>query len=460
MPDIGALIREEKLREQINAAKAEEDAANQAALKQNMVTPGDVAQALKPAALPVLGQAAGTVAGMATGPAAPFAVPALESLGGMGGEFLNQKLGITPPSKGAIALQGILPVGARAASMVGKVLPSSTKGATFLNEIAPVEASSRIAKIKASQPQTAKDLFTQAEAQGKKIPTLQTQQAIQDEIKGRLVGGAGADLYKGTRGYLETLGGSLKRKQGALTPTQYQRELRDIGSMIAKAGTDVERGALTSVKRTLEQALESAPQGSTLAQARKASLKESVLGDLDDLVTKAIGDVQGKEAQKFSAANILNKIRKDEHLAKRFQKGLSKNEQNEIIGIFENLKKIPGLPSDLSNTNTLLGDVFRGGRAGIAATMLGASPGIASGVGVASTLTRPAMDAARVFSIAFKTDEGRKALLKEVTAQKGRPFREIMQKVATTISATEPAQQGQRELFGATEAIRPFPNQQ
>jgi hypothetical protein len=343
--------------------------------------------------------------------------------------------------------------------MVGKILPSSTKGATFLNEIAPVEASSRIARIKAAQPQTASDLFKQAEAQGKKIPTLDTQQTIQNEVKNRLVGGAGADLYKGTRGYLETLGASIKRKQGALTPTQYQRELRDIGSMISKAGTDVERGALAAVKRSLEQALETAPHGSTLAQARKASLKESVLDDLDDLVTKAVGDVQGKEVQKFSAANILNKIRKDESLSKRFQKGLSKTEQNEIVGIFENLKRIPGLPSDLSNTNTLLGDVFRGGRAGIAATMLGAPPGIASGVGVASTLTRPAMDAARVFSIAFKTDEGRKALLKELTAQKGRSFREIMQKVATTISATEPAQQAQRELFGS-EAVRPFSNQQ
>jgi len=460
MPDIGALIREERLREQINAAKAEEEAANQAALKQDMVTPGDVAQALKPAALPVLGQAAGTVAGMATGPAAPFAVPALEALGGMGGEFLNQKLGITEPSKGAIALQGILPVGARAASMVGKILPSSTKGATFLNEIAPLEASNRIAKIKAGQPQTASDLFKQAEAQGTKIPTLKAQESIQNEVKNRLVGGAGADLYKGTRGYLETLGASIKRKQGALTPTQYQRELRDIGSMISKAGTDVERGALISVKRSLEQALESAPHGSTLAQARKASLKESVLGDLDDLVGKAVADVQGKEAQKFSAASILNKIRKDDSLSKRFQKGLSTTEQNEIIGIFENLKRVPGLPSDLSNTNTLLGDVFRGGRAGIAATMLGSTPGIAAGVGVASTMTRPAMDAARVFSIAFKTDEGRKALLKELTAQKGRPFREIMQKVATAISASEPAQQAERESFGASDVTRPFPNLQ
>lgn len=459
MPDIGELIRQEKLREQIEAAQAEERASQEQALKQNPVTATDVARAMKPAVLPTLGQVGGTLAGMTTGPLAPAAVPVLESAGGMLGEVANQALGITPPSMTQIGIQGVLPPAARGASLAAKVLPSSTRGATLLNEIAPVEAKAQLAKIGAREPQTAEALFKQAEAQGSKIPTLKTQATIDTEVKNRLVGGSASDQYKKTRDFLSTLRSSLKRRQGALTPTQYQRELRDLGTMIESAGSDVERGALSAVKRSMEDALGAAPEGSTLAQARKVSLKENVLKDIDSFTFKAEKTRQGKgDLSQFNAAEVLRKIEKDESFSRRFKKAFTPAEQREITKIYKKLNEFPPLPSDQSALGKLGSDIFQGARLGAVSTMVGASPTVATAAGLAGTLARPAMETSRVFRLAMSTEEGRKVLLKELTANKDKPLREVMQRVAIGMSSTQPVQETVRQEFGTTEGITPFPN--
>ena len=153
--DLDKLIKEEKLKAMIAQEQGGLPANPPAQVPaEEAIGFKDVARALKPAALPLLGQAAGTVAGMATGPGAPFAVPALEAAGGMGGEALNQMLGITQPSTAAVLEQGILPIGMRGASAVAKAIPSATKGARLLNEIAPTEATNRLAAIRSSVPET------------------------------------------------------------------------------------------------------------------------------------------------------------------------------------------------------------------------------------------------------------------------------------------------------------------
>ena len=454
------MIKEEKLRAMIKQEQGFEPETPQAPQGPGM-TLSDVGHALKTAALPTLGSVAGTAAGMMSGPLSPFATPALEAAGGMLGEVANQLLGITPPSTEAIALQGILPLGMRGVAAAAKVIPSATRGARMLNEIAPVEATNRLAAVKGRVSETAKDLFTQAEASGARIPTLTTQAEIKKELSDRLRGGAAADLYKGTRSYLETLGDSIRKRQGALTPTQYQRELRDIRSMIGKATTDVEKSALTNVKATLEGALDSAPAGGTLSQARKLYARERVFDDLGEFSGKAEKVRQGKGGlEQFNAGEVLRKIEHDDKFSKRFKAALSPSEQKDVKKIYTLLNEIPPLPSEAGVLGRLGGDVSQGLKFGAATHLIGADPAVSTAAALGGSMLRPAMDTAKVLKLAMQTEEGRKVLLKELTARKDKPLREIMQKVAVGLSATEPAQATTRDAFGTTSQVVPFPNVQ
>ncbi len=461
---IDDLIKEEMIRqemEKLGKVRQTQAPPAQAPQGEDILTPTQVLQAAKPAALPTLGQTLGTLAGMATGPLAPVATPVLESFGGMGGEYLNQQLGITPPSMGAIATQGILPGVARGAAAVGRLVPSSTKGATFLNEIAPVEARTQLSKFAA--PETASDLFAKAEASKARIPTMGTRAAIKDAIA-ELSGSSAEDLYKGTREYLYKLDAMLAKNQGALKPTQYQKELRDLNAKLkgaeGKKLNSVEFGRLMEVKSALTDALEQAPAGSDLAKARSLYNRESVLDDLSDATKQATKTAQGQgELKKFRAGEVLDLIGKDEKFKRRFEAAFTPKEQSDIKKIFTKLNEIPALPSAQAGLNRAFGDMSQGLKAGAASSLLGVEPATATGIGLASMAVRPTMDTAKVMKLALSTEEGRKALLKELTVQKGKSLREIMQKVATTLSAVEPAQEAQRELFGTTSTITPFGNE-
>ena len=459
--DLAQMIKEEKLRAMVKQEQGftpETPVAEVA--PEEVVTPSDVAKAMKPAVLPTLGAVAGTGLGMLTGPAAPIATPALEAAGGMFGEKANQMLGITAPSTEAILTQGILPLGMRGVSAAAKVIPSATRGARMLNEIAPVEAANRLSAIKGRVAETSSDLFAKAEAAKARIPTLTTQAEIKRELTDRLQGGAAANLYKGTREYLETLADVIKKRQGALTPTQYQRELRDIRSMIGKATTDVERGALTNIKSTLENALETAPAGSDLAKARKLFAREKVFDDLGEFSGKAEKVKQGKGSlEQFNAGEVLRKIEHDEKFSKRFKSALSPSEQKDVKKIYTLLNEIPPLPSDAGVIGRLGGDVSQGLKFAGGASLLGMGPTAATAAGLAGSMLRPTLDTGKVVKLALQTDEGRKVLLKELTARKDKPLREVMQKVAVALSATEPAQETTRDAFGTTSRVVPFPNE-
>ncbi|MGL5936022.1 MAG: hypothetical protein ACRCZI_10445 [Cetobacterium sp.] len=455
--DVAQMIKEEKLRAMVKQEQGFTPETPMAEVPaEEVVTPRDVMKALKPAALPLLGSAAGTVAGMLSGPAAPFLTPALEAAGGMGGEKVNQLLGITEPSNSAIALQGILPLGTRGVSAVAKVIPSATKGAKFLNEIAPVEAANRLETVRKSVPEVSRDLFQKAEASGSRIPTLTTQAVIKKELTDRLQGGSASSLYKGTREYLETLGDSIKKRQGAMSPTQYQRELRDLNSMIGKATTDVERGALMNVKSTLDDALDTAPAGAELMKARKLYAREKVFEDLSEFSGKAEKVKQGKGGlEQFNAGEVLRKIEHDDKFSKRFKSALSPSEQKEVKKIYTLLNEIPALPSDAGVLGRLGGDVSQGLKIGAASHLIGADPAVSTAMALGGSMLRPAMDTVKVMKLALSTDEGRKILLKELTARKDKPLREVLQKVAVGLSATETAQDFTREIEGPTQA---FPN--
>src|SRR3990167_5521417 len=95
-------------------------------------TKADTFAALKAAggiALPLAGQVGGAALGMLTGPAAPLAVPSLEMLGGVAGEYLAQKTGLSPESKLQLALQAVIPGGGRLLS-AAKNTPLGLRRAT------------------------------------------------------------------------------------------------------------------------------------------------------------------------------------------------------------------------------------------------------------------------------------------------------------------------------------------
>jgi hypothetical protein len=254
------------------------------------------------------------------------------------------------------------------------------------------------------------------------------------------------------------LGDAIKKRQGALTPTQYQKELRDIRSMIGKATTDVERGALTNIKATLEDALEAAPAGSDLSKARKLFAREKVFEDLGEFSGKAEKVKQGKGSlEQFNAGEVLRKIEHDEKFSKRFKAALSPSEQKDVKKIYTLLNEIPPLPSEAGVIGRLGGDVSQGLKFAGGASLLGMGPTAATAAGLAGSMLRPTLDTAKVIKLALQTDEGRKILLKELTARKDKPLREIMQKVAVGLSATEPVQETTRDAFGTTSQVVPFP---
>jgi outer membrane lipoprotein SlyB len=231
--------------------------------------------------------------------------------------------------------------------------------------------------------------------------------------------------------------------------------------MIGKATTDVERGALANIKSTLEDALEMAPAGADLTKARKLFAREKVFDDLGEFSGKAEKVKQGKGSlEQFNAGEVLRKIEHDEKFSKRFKAALSPTEQKEVKKIYTLLNEIPPLPSDAGVLGRMGGDVSQGLKFAGGASLLGMGPTAATAAGLAGSMLRPTLDTAKVVKLAMQTDEGRKILLKELTARKDKPLREIMQKVAVALSATEPVQETTRDAFGTTSTVVPFPNQQ
>ena len=105
------------------------------------------------------------------------------------------------------------------------------------------------------------------------------------------------------------------------------------------------------------------------------------------------------------------------------------------------------------------GDVSQGLKFAGGASLLGMGPTAATAAGLAGSMLRPTLDTAKVVKLALQTEEGRKVLFKELAARKDKPLREIMQKVAVGLSATEPVQQTTRDAFGTTSQVVPFPNE-
>lgn len=420
----------------------------------------DVRQAGKAAILPTLGQAAGTIGGMYSGPLAPVLVPTLESLGGMGGEYLNQKLGITEPSMEAIAVQGVIPPVFRGAAALKRVIPGSTAGARTLNEIARPEAEYQLGRFAA--PDDA-PYWAAADRSRQMVPTGS---ALQEAVHGymNMSGSSGDDLYTGTRDYLGRLASKLMHSQGRMVPSEYQKELRDLGARITGAEgrrvNSVEEGHLTRVKDALEDALFSAPAGSDLAMARTIYAKKKVFEDIERVTARADKNLAGQgEQTQFNAAEVLRKLETDPKISKRFQAAYSPEEQHEIKNIYRFLNTLPKLPPAQgvnAGSFNMASDIRSALMTGGLMHMLDMPKSVVIPVAIASMVARPTLETAKVFSTIMQTHEGRKLLLNELRNAEGKTAREILEKAATALTGSQPAQEAIRD-FSTT--VQPFENE-
>lgn len=443
--------------------------AESARPQEKPITLRDVGNFAKTAVLPTLGNVAGAMAGSLTGPAAPIAVPALEAIGGMGGELLNQKLGITEPSGAAIAMQGILPPVMRGASVAKQVIPPSTAGAEFLNTIAPREAEHVLGQLGIRVGDASKAMSA-ATSQAMHIPAPNVGQVIREELD-KMGGSAGSDIYAKTSAHLQNLGQTLFKAGNTLAPEAYQKELRDIRARLSQVGdsrpNQVEKAALVRVKEAMEDALLRNPAGRKLAGARHSILRESVFKDLEEMTYDASKNQAHQGTQKqFNARAILDKLegrgsKANQAFKRRFEAAFEPEDQKLILNIYQKLnsfdKLAPGAGVNAGSMR-ILAPIGTGLTMGAAAHAAGASPGLASGITAAAMAVPPIAHSLKVFNLAMSTHEGRKELGRILADPKVKSWGDLAPRLTQFASAIEPVQTGIREMTTPT-AIQPFPNE-
>lgn len=446
----------------------EQDTAKQvqAQGQANASDPGFLAS-MRTAALPTLGNIGGALAGTLTGPAAPIAVPALEAAGGAAGEYLNQKLGITPPSNTAIGVQAVLPAAMRIGSVAKQLVPPTTNGANFLNTIAPREAEYQLGKLGIIPGQASRAMSAATDQQ-----VMLNAPGVRDVIQGELskmTDTSGSDIYKGTVGHLQRLDKALADSGDQFSPTRYQDELRDIRARLSANGesrpNSVEKASLLSVKSAMEDALSHSEAGQNLAGARKAVLRESVYNDLNDLTYNASkNQAHQGEQQQFNARAVLDKLegrggKSNEAFRRRFEAAFDPSEQKQVLGIYRKLnsfdKLAPGAGVNAGSMK-ILAPIVSGMSAGGFAHAAGATSPIAAGLGAAVMAAPTVAHAGRIIRLAMSTHEGRAALSDILADPKVKSWGALLPRLTQFLSATEPAQEGIRSM---TTPIQPFPDE-
>ncbi len=421
----------------------------------------------KTAVLPTAGNIAGAAAGALTGPAAPAMVPILEAGGGVLGEWLNQKLGITPPSAEALGVQALLPPVIRGVSAANKIIPPSTSGAEFLNTIAPREAAHVLGTLGITKGAGSAKMAA-ATAETTHIPAGTTGDVIRNELD-NLGGSTGSGMYEKTAQHLRDLGKLLYNTGHVLSPERYQKELRDLRARINLLGegrpNEVEKAALSKVKAHMEEALLHNPTGERLAGARLDILRESVLDDLETMTYNASKNQahQGTQTQ-WNGRAILDKIegkggKENEAFKRRFEAAFEPGDRNLIHRLYQKLNSFDKL-SPGANVNAgsmrILAPVGAGLTLGAGAHAMGASPGLASGVAAAAMAVPPVMHASRVLGLALSTREGRKELGRILSDPHIKSWGDMLPRLIQFMSASEPVQTAIRPT---PTMIQPFDNE-
>ena len=327
----------------------------------------------KGAALPTIGSIALPAAATAlAGPAnLPF-IPLEQGIGSGIGEGINQLTGITEPSLKQLGMATVAPI------MMGyglNLLRTGSAVGKTLNTEAPKMATQQMQGYRNAIPSQA--LFEQATQQGVKIPLSKTMTALQD-----LRTSIGEATPAGQRAFETVLKQTgledLATMPGGVTPSKLQHLLADVGKLQSQASKEggLKAGYLGQFFGALKDDLEQS--GSSLAGARQAFKRESVLNEIDDAVSNAMFIKKGQGLQtEFSANKILNTLNKtDEGLGKYFSQSFTPKEQVEIKSLFGFLNSLPSLKPGA-------GQQFGSGRFFERVTRSGGGGGVGAGIGFA-----------------------------------------------------------------------------
>jgi hypothetical protein len=381
---------------------------------------GIVAPAIAPTILGGLGAYGGRtfgVPGMVTGGA----------LGAGGGEWLNQQLGITPPSKAAIGVQAALPpavqglagVARAVAPKILKYIPGASGG---LHEAAAIEAAKAPSKIGVGL-RASDDVYADlAQAGNPPIAVTRMGQAAQDigAIEARKL-----PSMKNTA--LEKLTNDLSTQASrtAIPFQDVQLSLKWLNNKIreTRAAGGEEHGAYQKILQALQDDISDAaragvPAAKLLKEANLSYKMEMAKEELEHWITKATNfGRNGDKLIGFSPSQVLNKLEKDPYFAKRFQH--APQELQDVKDTFRELttwaiaqKPPKGVQfgSGPTNQRAAMGYAV-GGPAG--AAILANAPGVIA----AAMLTRPgrAMIRTLVNRPGFSMDSSRLGMIAAAT---------------------------------------------
>jgi hypothetical protein len=424
----------------------------------------DLLQMGKQMALPVLGDVIGTGLGVAAAPfVGPAAIPLTLALRGgfsAGGEYLNQRLGITEPSAGQIALQGAIPtLFAAAAHAPGglragaKITPPSTRGAEFLNRIGAEETRLHLGRLQGPDPGP---LFQRVAQAGGSFHTGGTMQAIQQELGNLTQSANGQTLYGRTIDVLNNLQNKLIQSGGSLSPMEFQAELRDLGAAMRTAEgrtvNKVEQGALKKVYGQLAEALDvtaqsNMPNGVTareLLDARKLVKRQSVLDDIEESLGNAEKLMRGQgDNIQFNANAVLRDLKNNPFWtgAKGGKNpAFTAQEKKEFEELLTLMNKLPALQPGAGVNAGSMRKMQRGMMAGSAGTAGGLYSGgdpMVTAAAAAAGAAIPTLAAfGRVVGIALRTETGRKEL-RGLLRQPGITIPDIVGSLSAALTASQ-----------------------
>lgn len=367
-------------------------------------------QFLKQMALPTAGAVGGTILGGMTGPFAPLAIPAFESMGSVGGEYLNQKFGITPESNTQLLLSAAVPPllrgGMKVLQSAPRLLPGSSAA---LQEEAALQAPKMPAKVIAPPPVPSHQLFEQiAQAGPSALPTPNIQAAAQKLIAQQQLAKPTLqheEINKLANDFLKT--GQLDIKEVQANAQALNKLIRD------HTKDDTIKGAYKLLRGGLEKDLEAAsanlPEASTLKQAWKAYRRETAVSNLTEVIeTKGIKKV-GEFIDQVNPNVIGNWVKNNEF----FRKSITPEELKAINQTLSDWSKIPTAP-------VKRGQPIGSGRR-IGTIAMGAGVGGALGDNMGAAVGALAADkGAELIARAVTSEHGRKALLGILRANGGR----------------------------------------
>lgn len=424
--------------------------------------PGDILgktlTALQPTVLPTAGELGGLYAGMQSGPLAPYLTPILPPIFAGAGELGNQYLGITPPSKSAIAremaytsLGNMLGVGART------IRPFATPAsASQMAQHVAQESSEALLKRLTSATGDVDALFKIARNLPGSVPVSQASSYI-NEFEQKVLPSLSSNAQEGLREFTtfsSKLKDDIRASHGALTPAQLQSELEQL-----KIQADNASGSLLhhydELKSALRRDLERAAAGpggkitteaaQALLTARAASQRTAVLNKVGDIFTSSLRAKPGFETLELNAKSMIDKLRKLEGGA--YKAAFTQAERDEIESLMKKIIHVPRLTEHLSGgpVGLAVRSAKLGGQAAAASYMFGGGGRTAAIAGFAAGALPGLRDFGHVLGVVLSLPEGRAVMRALLDSSKGTLTPRVMSTLGAFAGALQTGLSHRRE---------------